>query len=150
MGTRFRKSINLGPFRINLSKSGIGYSYGVKGLRYTKTANGRNRVTTTIPGTGFSHVSETSSRRPKAKMTTRNNSTTNQQGRQELMQKYNLSERKMLRLERDARLHHDKFVRLSQNEQKLDRYIRRHYGFNLWKWILYIIAFVIIFAFLNR
>lgn len=30
MGWRFRKSINLGlGFRINLSKSGIGYSWGV-------------------------------------------------------------------------------------------------------------------------
>lgn len=40
MGFRFRKSINLGGgFRINLSKSGIGYSFGVPGLRYTKSAN---------------------------------------------------------------------------------------------------------------
>lgn len=30
MGFRYRKSINLGrEFRINLSKSGIGYSWGV-------------------------------------------------------------------------------------------------------------------------
>ena len=40
MGFRFRKSINLGGgVRINLSKSGIGYSFGVPGLRYTKSAN---------------------------------------------------------------------------------------------------------------
>ena len=33
MGLRFRKSIKLGGLRINFSKSGIGYSYGVlKGL----------------------------------------------------------------------------------------------------------------------
>lgn len=33
MGLRFRKSINLGcGFRINFSKSGIGYSFGGKGL----------------------------------------------------------------------------------------------------------------------
>lgn len=32
MGFRYRKSINLGGgLRINLSKSGIGYSWGVKG-----------------------------------------------------------------------------------------------------------------------
>lgn len=37
MGINFRKSINLGGgFRINLSKSGIGYSWGVKGFRVTK------------------------------------------------------------------------------------------------------------------
>lgn len=59
MGLRFRKSINLGGgFKINLSKSGIGYSWGVKGFRVTKTAKGINRRTTSIPGTGISHVSE--------------------------------------------------------------------------------------------
>ena len=38
MGLRYRKSVKLGGLRINFSKSGVGYSYGVKGLRYTKTA----------------------------------------------------------------------------------------------------------------
>lgn len=54
MGLRFRKSVKLGGLRINFSKSGIGYSYGVKGLRYTKTANGKDRITASIPGTGIS------------------------------------------------------------------------------------------------
>ncbi len=59
MGFRYRKSINLGGgFRINLSKSGVGYSWGVKGYRVTKTANGRTRRTMSIPGTGISYVSE--------------------------------------------------------------------------------------------
>lgn len=58
MGLRIRKSINLGPVRINLSKSGIGYSIGVKGFRHTKTATGRVRNTITIPGTGISWVDE--------------------------------------------------------------------------------------------
>lgn len=41
MGIRFRKSFNLGGgFRVNVSKSGIGYSWGTKGFRYTKTARG--------------------------------------------------------------------------------------------------------------
>ena len=58
MGLRYRKSINLGPLRLNLSKSGVGYSYGVKGYRVTHTANGKVRTTVSIPGTGISHVSE--------------------------------------------------------------------------------------------
>ncbi len=59
MGFRYRKSINLGGgFRINLSKSGIGYSWGVKGYRVTKTAKGRTRTTASIPGTGISYVHE--------------------------------------------------------------------------------------------
>ena len=63
MGFRYRKSVKLGGLRINFSKSGIGYSYGVKGLRYTKTAKGKDRVTASIPGTGLSWTTESSSKR---------------------------------------------------------------------------------------
>ncbi len=59
MGLRFRKSINLGGgFRVNISKSGIGYSWGVKGFRITKTARGSIRTTSSIPGTGISYSKE--------------------------------------------------------------------------------------------
>lgn len=44
MGLRFRKSIKLGGgFRLNLSKSGVGYSWGTKGFRISKSAKGRTR-----------------------------------------------------------------------------------------------------------
>ena len=56
MGYRFRKSIKAGPVRINVSKSGVGYSVGGKGFRYTKKAGGGTRTTVSIPGTGISHV----------------------------------------------------------------------------------------------
>ncbi|HJI56226.1 MAG: DUF4236 domain-containing protein [Pseudoruminococcus massiliensis] len=37
MGFRYRKSINLGGgFRINLSKSGVGYKLGCKRLSYNQ------------------------------------------------------------------------------------------------------------------
>ena len=66
MGLRFRKSVNLGGgFRVNLSKSGVGYSWGTKGLRVTKTAKGKSRVTASIPGTGISYVAEGSSKKKK-------------------------------------------------------------------------------------
>lgn len=59
MGFRYRKSINLGGgFRVNISKSGIGYSWGVKGYRITKTAKGNVRETYTLPF-GVSYVTET-------------------------------------------------------------------------------------------
>lgn len=58
MGLRFRKSVNCGAFRVNFSKTGIGYSIGGKGFRYTITADGRERVTLSIPGTGISYVEE--------------------------------------------------------------------------------------------
>ena len=66
MGFRFKKSISVGKFgRINISKSGIGYSVGTKGLRFTKTATEKNRTTASIPGTGISYVTESSSKKPK-------------------------------------------------------------------------------------
>lgn len=64
MGVRFRKSINLGIFRVNASKSGLGWSVGVPGARYTQMANGRTRTTASIPGTGVSWVEE-SKKQPK-------------------------------------------------------------------------------------
>lgn len=46
MGSCLRRNINPGGgFRINLSKSGIGYGWGVKDVRITKTAQGRVRGT---------------------------------------------------------------------------------------------------------
>lgn len=59
MGLRYRKSINLGGgFRVNFSKSGVGYSWGTKGYRVTKKAGGGVRKTYSIPGTGLSWVDE--------------------------------------------------------------------------------------------
>lgn len=66
MGFRFRKSVNLGPLRINLSKSGVGYSVGGKGFRVTKKAGGGTRTTASIPGTGVSYVKDYGSGKKKA------------------------------------------------------------------------------------
>ena len=74
MGFRYRKSINLGGgFRINLSKSGVGYSWGTKGYRITKTASGKTRRTYSIPGTGLSYVSETGQNRNSQRNRSQNN-----------------------------------------------------------------------------
>ena len=56
MGLRFRKSFNIGPLRINISKSGIGFSLGVKGFRISRSAKGKMSATATLPGTGLSYV----------------------------------------------------------------------------------------------
>ena len=56
MGIRFRKSKNFGPFRVNISKSGVSYSVGTKGTRITKRADGKIQTTTSIPGTGVSNI----------------------------------------------------------------------------------------------
>ncbi|MGG7145414.1 DUF4236 domain-containing protein [Clostridium butyricum] len=59
MSFRFRKSINIGGgFKINISKSGIGYSWGIPGYRVTKSARGNIKTTLSIPGTGISYVEE--------------------------------------------------------------------------------------------
>ena len=58
MGMRYRKSLKFGPLRINLSKSGVGYSVGNKFYRVTKKADGGMRTTATLPGTGISNVKD--------------------------------------------------------------------------------------------
>lgn len=57
MGIRYRKSIGLGGgVRLNLSKSGLGVSAGVPGLRYSVNSRGQRRRTVGIPGTGLYSV----------------------------------------------------------------------------------------------
>jgi len=53
MAWRFRKSVKLGPLRLNLSKSGVGYSIGGRGFRIGKDAKGRSYTAASIPGTGL-------------------------------------------------------------------------------------------------
>ena len=65
MGFSFRKSVNLGPFRITASKSGVSYSFGTKGYRRTKQANGKIRKTYSIPGTGISYSTVVPSRKQR-------------------------------------------------------------------------------------
>ena len=72
MGLRFRKSINMGPVRVNFSKSGVGYSIGTKGVRITKKANKNTMTTIGIPGTGFSYTKEIS-KKEKKKMNNKTN-----------------------------------------------------------------------------
>ena len=58
MGWRYRKSVKLPlGFRLNFSKSGMGWSWGVKGARITKMANGKTRYTATYPG-GLQYIEE--------------------------------------------------------------------------------------------
>jgi serine/threonine protein phosphatase 1 len=63
VGLRFRKSFNFNGFKVNFSKTGVGYSYGIPGFRYTVTADGRERVTVSIPGAGISYVDESSTKK---------------------------------------------------------------------------------------
>jgi len=53
MAWSFRKSFNLGPFRLNLSKKGAGLSVGARGLRIGRDARGRDYSQISIPGTGI-------------------------------------------------------------------------------------------------
>ncbi|MGO9840461.1 MAG: DUF4236 domain-containing protein [Candidatus Acidiferrales bacterium] len=53
MGWNLRKPFNFGPFRVNVSKKGVGYSVGVRGLRVGQNARGQRYTQTSIPGTGI-------------------------------------------------------------------------------------------------
>jgi hypothetical protein len=63
MGWSFRKSVNLGPFRVNMSRSGLGYSVGAGGFRTGVRANGRRYSSVSIPGTGIRYTNGGSKRR---------------------------------------------------------------------------------------
>jgi Protein of unknown function (DUF4236) len=55
MGLNFRKSINLLFFRINFSKSGVGWSIApIPGfIRYVRSSAGRRYWRFSLPGTGI-------------------------------------------------------------------------------------------------
>jgi hypothetical protein len=57
MGFYYRKSIGMGPFRVNLSKSGVGYSVGGRGFRMGQSGSGRRYTTFNLPGTGIGYRS---------------------------------------------------------------------------------------------
>ncbi len=53
MTWRWRRSIRGGPFNINMSKSGIGWSINLGLFRYGVNPQGRKYISTGIPGTGL-------------------------------------------------------------------------------------------------
>ncbi len=55
MGFTYRKSVNLGPFRVNFNKSGIGYSVGGRCFRTGISARGKKYSSFSIPGTGIGY-----------------------------------------------------------------------------------------------
>jgi hypothetical protein len=55
MGFYFRRSVNLGPFRVNLSRGGVGWSVGGRGFRTGRSGRGRKYTTISIPGTGVGY-----------------------------------------------------------------------------------------------
>ena len=57
MGSRYRKSIKIGPFKLDLSKKGVGVSIGIKKAR---VGVGPRRVKSTRsgPGTGINYAKE--------------------------------------------------------------------------------------------
>lgn len=55
MGFFYRKSIKMGPFRVNVSKSGLGYSVGGRGFRVGRSGSGRKYTAFSVPGTGVGY-----------------------------------------------------------------------------------------------
>ena len=55
MGWNFRRSIKLGPIRLNIGKRGVGTSIGGPFGTFGRSADGRTYRTFRIPGTGISY-----------------------------------------------------------------------------------------------
>lgn len=54
MSWRWRRVINLGGgIRTNMSRAGIGWSWGIPGFRIGKGANGSTWISVGLPGTGL-------------------------------------------------------------------------------------------------
>jgi hypothetical protein len=56
MGLRFRKSFSFRGLRLNLSRRGIGSSWGLPGIRFGVAADGRRYLSLGIPGTGLYYM----------------------------------------------------------------------------------------------
>lgn len=67
MGFIFRKSVNLGPIRLNFGKNGIGVSTGIPGLRIGRNAKGKTYGSAGVPGTGMSWRTTSGSQHGPAK-----------------------------------------------------------------------------------
>ena len=73
MAWRFRKSARLPlGFRLNASKSGLGFSWGFRGFLIGRDANGRTVRTVSIPGTGVFNRQVISTARSRATFVTVN------------------------------------------------------------------------------
>jgi Protein of unknown function (DUF4236) len=57
MGWSFRRSKSFGLFRLNFSKSGLGFSFGVPGARVGMNSKGKKYLRGGIPGTGLYYQS---------------------------------------------------------------------------------------------
>jgi len=58
MGFTYRKSVSIGPFRVNVGRSGVGYSVGGKGFRTGVSSQGKRYSTFSVPGTGLGYRTE--------------------------------------------------------------------------------------------
>lgn len=92
LGFGFRKSFKIAPgVRLNISKSGIGASVGVKGLRYGINSRGQRRTTASIPGTGISYTTSSSGKNYRSAS----------YQRQRELQKQHLEQEKLQQLEKN-------------------------------------------------
>ncbi len=54
MGMRFRRSVKLAPgVKLNLTKTGVGMTFGLKGAHYSVHSSGRRTTSYGLPGTGY-------------------------------------------------------------------------------------------------
>ena len=76
MGFYFRRSRKILPgVRMNLSKNGVGFSFGTRGARYSISPTGRRTASIGIPGTGLSYRSYSGATKQVPRTSTKASST---------------------------------------------------------------------------
>jgi hypothetical protein len=64
MGWRFRKIFQTGPLRWSITKKGVGWSWGIPGIRYGVSPTGQHYVSFGIPGTGLYFIKYFNEKKP--------------------------------------------------------------------------------------
>ena len=139
MGFRFRKSVKVLPgVKLNISKSGISTSVGRRGASVNFSKQG-TRTTIGIPGTGISYStmvgkSKSSGQKPSTKSI--------RAIRNEIMQKYDLTNAEIKRFEKQVKKNPRKFR--SMSEEELVEYAKKRRKPSGSKMILYVFLAIIL------
>jgi hypothetical protein len=147
---RFRKSARLPlGFRLNASKSGLGFSWGFRGFRIGRDAKGRTVRTLSIPGTGVFNRQVISTARSRATFVTVNSRGVGYQQRTENLEP-DLEPQSEMHLQRDSVFHVPLSELAASNQSEFVARLNDNVSaFNLGPVLIALSVFALLLAFSN-